>query len=148
MTCQTYRDLMMGYLDDELDAAQRAEFEEHIKTCSQCTAELEEFRKLKQVTDSVKLAQPEDELWGRYWSGVYNKLERGIGWIMMSIGGIALLIYLGFKAVEAVIRDPAVEWTLKIMILAFLAGLVILFVSVLRERIFLYKKDRYKDVRR
>jgi len=148
MSCENYNDLMMGYLDNELDDAQRTEFEEHIKTCPQCTAELEDFKKLKQVTDSVNFTEPADELWDRYWSGVYNRLERGIGWIMMSVGGIALVIYLGFKGVEELIKDPNVELTLKIMILAFLAGVAILFVSVLKERIFFFKKDRYKDIRR
>jgi len=148
MTCQEYKDLMMGYLDDELNEAQRNQFEKHIETCSECKAELEQFKKLKNLTDSVKLAEPEDVLWEKYWSGIYNRFERGIGWIFMSIGGIALIIYLGFKAVEQLIKDPTVEVTLKVVIVAFLIGIAILFVSILRERLFFYKKDRYKDVRR
>jgi hypothetical protein len=37
---------------------------------------------------------------------------------------------------------------LKAGLLALLGGLVVLFVSVLRERIFIWGRDRYKDVRR
>ena len=54
----------------------------------------------------------------------------------------------GFKAVEALIKDPAVEVILKVTILAFIAGVAVLFVSILRERLYFWKKDRYKDVRR
>jgi predicted anti-sigma-YlaC factor YlaD len=148
MTCSQYKDLMMGYLDDELDDAQKKTFEEHIESCKDCAAELEQFKKLKNVTDSVKLSEPEDVLWENYWSGVYNRLERGIGWILMSVTGIALIIYGLFKAVEGIIKNPSVEVVLKIAILAFIAGLAVMFVSILRERLYFWKKDRYKDVRR
>ncbi len=148
MTCQKYKDLMMGYLDDELDDAQKQTLQEHLKECKDCAAELEQFRKLKQVTDSVKLAEPEDVVWEQYWSGVYNRFERGVGWILMSVAGIALLIYGGFKAVEEMVKDPTISVILKVVILAFIAGLAVLFVSILRERLYFWKKDRYKDVRR
>lgn len=148
MTCRQYKDLMMGYLDDELDDAQKKTFEEHIESCKDCAAELEQFKKLKNVTDSVKLAEPEDVLWENYWTGVYNRFERGIGWILMSITGIVLIIFGLFKMVEGIIKDPNVEVLLKIVILTFIAGLAVLFVSILRERLYFWKKDRYKDVRR
>ena len=148
MTCRQYKDLMMGYLDDELDDAQKKTFEEHIESCKDCAAEFEQFKKLKNVTDSVKLAEPEDVLWENYWSGVYNRFERGVGWILMSVTGIALIIYGLFKMVEGIIKDPNVEVLLKIVILTFIAGLAVLFVSILRERLYFWKKDRYKDVRR
>ena len=148
MTCQKYKDLMMGYLDDELDDAQKQTLQEHLKECKDCAAELEQFRKLKQVTDSVKLAEPEDVVWEQYWSGVYNRFERGVGWILMSVAGIALLIYGGFKAVEEMVKDPTISVILKVVILAFIAGLAVLFGSILRERLYFWKKDRYKDVRR
>ena len=148
MTCQKYKDLMMGYLDDELDDAQKQTLQEHLKECKDCAAELEQFRKLKQVTDSVKLAEPEDVVWEQYWSGVYNRFERGVGWVLMSVAGIALLIYGGFKAVEEMVKDPTISVILKVVILAFIAGLAVLFGSILRERLYFWKKDRYKDVRR
>ena len=148
MTCQKYKDLMMGYLDDELDDAQKRTLQEHTEECKDCAAELDQFRKLKQVTDSVKLAEPEDMVWEQYWSGVYNRFERGVGWILMSVAGIALLIYGGFKAVEEMVKDPTISVILKVVILAFIAGLAVLFVSILRERLYFWKKDRYKDVRR
>jgi hypothetical protein len=41
-----------------------------------------------------------------------------------------------------------VEMLFKVGLLVLLVGLAILFVSVLRERIYFWKRDRYKDVRR
>ena len=148
MACDDYKDLMMGYLDEELSAEQKSRIEEHLATCKQCAAQLQEFRQLKAITDQVTLVEPEDRLWQQYWDGVYNRIERGVGWIIFSVAAILLTIYGGFKAIEAIIKDPAVEITLKIALLALLVGLAILFVSVLRERLYFWQKDRYKDVRR
>ena len=148
MTCQDYKNLMMGYLDDELDEEQRKRFAEHLASCPECTAELEEFGQLKQITDDAALAQPEEVLWQQYWGGVYNRIERGAGWILFSVAAILLLMYGGFKLIEELVKDPTVDIILKAGVVVLIAGLAILFVSVLRERIYFRKKDRYKDVRR
>ena len=148
MTCHDYKNLMMGYLDNELTDEQKSQFEEHLTGCPKCAGELEQFRKLKEITDEVTLVEPEDRIWQDYWNGIYNRIERGIGWIMFSVAAILLTIYGGFKAIEKLIKDPDVETIFKIGLLALIAGLAILFVSVLRERLYFWKKDRYKDVRR
>lgn len=148
MACEEYKDLMMGYLDNELSAEQQQHLKEHLSACRECAGELEEFKKLKQITENVTLVEPEDRLWQQYWDGIYNRVERSIGWIIFSVAAILLTIYGGFKAIEALITDPTVGLLLKIAMLALLVGLAILFVSVLRERIFFWSKDRYKDVRR
>ena len=148
MACEDYKDLMMGYLDEELSAEQIRQFEEHLTACKQCTAQLQEFRQLKAITDQMTLGEPEDRLWQQYWDGIYNRVERSIGWIIVSVAAILLTIYGGFKAIEALITDPTVGLLLKIAMLALLVGLAILFVSVLRERIFFWSKDRYRNVRR
>ena len=148
MTCDDYKDLMMGYLDNELSDEQRQRFEEHLAGCGECASELEEFKKLKAITDEVTLVEPEDRMWQEYWGSIYNRIERGVGWIIFSIAGILLVIYGGFKIIEELIKDPAVGMILKIGLLALIAGIAILFVSVLRERLYFWKKDRYRDVRR
>ena len=148
MACEDYKDLMMGYLDDELSAEQIHRFEEHLKTCKECTAQLQEFRQLKAITDQMTLIEPEDRLWQQYWDGIYNRVERSIGWIIFSVAAILLTIYGGFKAIEELIKDPTVGLFFKIAMVTLIAGLAILFVSVLRERIFFWSKDRYKNVRR
>jgi predicted anti-sigma-YlaC factor YlaD len=148
MTCHNYKDLMMGYLDNELTNEQRRQFEEHLAGCPECTDELKEFRKLKAITDEVTLVEPEDRIWQDYWNGVYNRIERNVGWIVFSVAAILLTIYGGFKLIEDIIKDATVGMLLKAGLLALIAGLAILFVSVLRERLHFWQKDRYKDVRR
>ncbi len=148
MICQDYKEMMMGYLDNELPEEQKRTFEEHLATCRQCADELKEFRKLKQITEAVTLAEPEERIWQQYWASIYNRIERTLGWILLSVAGIGLAGYGGFKAIEDIIRDPAVGVILKVALLALIAGVAILFVSVLRERLYFWGKDRYRHIRR
>jgi len=148
MTCDDYRELLMGCLDDELTADQRKTLESHLAGCAQCRAEFDDFRKLKAITDDVSLLEPEDKLWEQYWGSLYNRLERGLGWILFGMSAILLLIYGGFKMIEEIIKDPALGLGLKIGLLALIVGLAILLVSLVRERLYFRSRDRYKDVRR
>ena len=148
MTCPDYKGLMMGYLDNELDEQQKKQFTEHLDQCPDCKKELAEFKELKQLADEVALTEPTDELWQQYWKNIYNRFERMIGWILMSVAAIILLVYGGFRLIEEIIQDPTVDIVLKVGLVALIGGLAILFVSVLRERLYLRKKDPYKDIRR
>jgi predicted anti-sigma-YlaC factor YlaD len=138
----------MGYLDNELDQQQRQQLESHLRDCKTCREELEDFRKLIAVTSNVDFVEPEDKLWKQYWNNTYNRLERGIGWVLFSVSAICFLIYGGFKLIENIIKDPALGLAAKIGLACLLAGLAVLIVSVSRERWFFWKNDRYKDVRR
>ena len=148
MTCPDYKGLMMGYLDNELNEHQKKRFTEHLDQCLDCKKELAEFKDLKQLADEVALTEPQDELWQQYWKNIYNRFERTLGWILLSVAAIILLIYGGFKLIEEIIQDPTVDVVLKVGLVALIGGLAILFVSVLRERLYLRKKDPYKDIRR
>jgi len=148
MTCHDYKDLLMGYLDNELSDEQRNRFEEHLAGCPECAGELKEFQKLKAITDEVTLVEPEDRIWQDYWTGVYNRIERGIGWLIFSLAAILLAIYGGFKLIEEIVTDATTGMLLKLGLLALIVGLAILFVSVLRERMYFWSKDRYRNVRR
>jgi predicted anti-sigma-YlaC factor YlaD len=148
MTCQDHKDLMMAYLDNELNEEQRRAFEAHLASCSECAKDMKEFRRLKQMTDNVAFVEPEDRIWEQYWGSVYNRIERGTGWILFSVAAIAFLIYGGFELIKNIIEDPTIRILMKVGLLALLGGLAILFVSVLRERVFFWTRDRYKDVRR
>jgi predicted anti-sigma-YlaC factor YlaD len=148
MACRDFKDLLMAYLDGELEGEKKREFEKHLSACPECSSELEDFKRLKQITDEVTLAEPEDKIWQQYWGNVYNRVERTVGWILFSVSAILLLIYVSFKLIEQIIEDPTIGTLLKAGLLVLIAGLAVLFVSIVRERLYFWKTDRYKDVRR
>jgi len=146
MEHEKIKELISSYHDGVLSTDQKNLVEEHIKECDSCRKELEEMERFEEVMDKMELKKPPKEVWQVYWSSIYNRLERRIGWILLSIGAIIVLFYGGYKAVEGIIQDPTIPLIVKAGILGLLAGLVILLVSIGRERIFVRQRDRYKEV--
>ena len=140
------KELIPSYFDRELSPEQKHMVEEHIQSCAPCKKEWEEMRKFEEVMDKMEFKKPKPETWHMYWTSIYNRLERRLGWILFSVGAIILLFFGGYKMVESLIQDPTTPILLKVGILAVLAGVIILLVSVLRERIFVRKRERYKEV--
>lgn len=148
MPCDEYKRLLMAYIDEEISDGDRLRLEEHLRGCAECRAELDGFRHLKEVTDDMKFNFPEERLWATYWSGVYNRLERGVAWVLLSLGTIILVVYGIYELIELVVGDMRLPWPVKLGAVFLLAGIVALFVSTVRERIFAMKSDRYKEVER
>jgi len=146
MDHQKIRELISSYHDQELNEEQKRQIEEHIRLCDSCRRELEEMKIFEEVMNQMKLKKPPKEVWQVYWSSVYNRLERHVGWILLSIGAIILLFYGGYKAIEGIVQDPVIPLILKAGILVALGGLVVLLVSITRERLFVRKRERYKEV--
>jgi len=146
MDHQKTRELISSYHDQELNEEQKRQIEEHIRHCDSCRRELEEMKKFEEVMNQMELKKPPMEVWQIYWSSVYNRLERHVGWILLSIGAIILLFYGGYKAIEGIIKDPSIPLVLKVGILVTLGGLVVLLVSISRERFFVRKRERYKEI--
>jgi predicted anti-sigma-YlaC factor YlaD len=146
MDHQKIKELISSYHDRELDDKEKQMLEEHLKQCVECQKEFEEMGKFEEVMEKMQLKKPQKEMWQVYWSTVYNRLERRLGWILLSIGGMILLFFGGYKAVEGIIQDPSTPLLLKVGILTALGGVVILLVSLLREQLFVHKRERYKEV--
>lgn len=140
--------LLTAALDGELAAEEEREFRSFLAASPACQREWGQYKKLKEATMQMKFNQPPEEVWDRYWLNVYNRIERGIAWILTSIGAMVVLFYGAFKAVESILADPQLVWFVKAGILATLAGLVILLVSVVREKLLTRGADKYKEIQR
>jgi len=138
--------MIAGYVDGELSASDRLAFEEELQRNPQLQTEVEEFRKLKEVTGMMQYADLPDEVWENYWQSLYRKLERGIGWILFSVGAIILGSFGLFQMVEEIYFDPTISVLVKVGLGALGVGGAVLLVSAGRERIFAFKRDRYKEI--
>ena len=146
MDHQKIKELISSYHDKELTNGEKQMLEEHMEQCAECRKEFEEMGKFEEVMGKMQLKKPRKEMWEVYWNTVYNRLERRFGWILLSIGGMILLFFGGYKAVEGIIQDSSTPILLKVGILTVLGGVVILLVSLLREQLFVHKRERYKEV--
>jgi ferric-dicitrate binding protein FerR (iron transport regulator) len=140
------RHLMMGALDGELSESERVEFDRLLERDPALQAEWARLRRLKEVTTSMTLRKPPSEIWDAYWSGVYQRVERGLAWILVSIGAIVLLSYGAWEGVASLIGDEDLPLFAKLATLAVIVGGVILLISVIREKLFVRRHDPYKDV--
>lgn len=146
MNHEKIKKMISSYHDGELDDKNRKIVEQHIKECLECQKEFEEMKKLEDIMNKMKLKEPPKEAWEKYEKSVYNRLERKAGWIFLSIGAMILLFFGGYTLVEGLIKDPGSPLLLKIGILAVLVGVVVLLVSLAREQLFSYRRERYKEV--
>ncbi len=143
-----YKPLLMGYLDSELTELEVLRMEEHLKVCADCSSELDEFRKLKEMTQNMRVLMPDEKYWEDYWSHIYNRLERRIGWILTSLGAILLTSYGLYALVEQLLLRRGIPLLVRIGVLALVVGFCTLLISGLRERIFLAKSDKYERIKR
>jgi hypothetical protein len=105
-------------------------------------AELNEQRGAAAMFRSLGLAEPADEVKAQFWGGVYNRLERRAGWLLVIIG-FALVI--AFSLYE-LITDPGVHVIWRIGIAALLVGLGLVFSGIARNARRARRADRYSEV--
>ena len=96
----------------------------------------------------MKYADIPEHVWDNYWRGIYRRLELGIGWIFFSIGAIIILACGCYGIFQNFFMNPDEPLILKIGVATLALGAIVLLVSVLRERVFAYRRDRYKEVKR
>ena len=148
MKCDEARLLMMGYLDNELTEDEIKALQEHLNSCAKCRAEWESFKELKKETSEMKFKPFPEMFWDDYWENVYNRIERGIGWILFSLGAIILLAFGAYELLEDFFLNPKEPMIEKIGVGLLILGLIVIFVSVLREKLMIRKVDKYRRVLR
>lgn len=136
---------MSGYLDGELTNDQESTLQEYLSHSEEGRAELERLRSLVDAASTLRVAAVSDEVWDAFYDNVYHRLERRSGWYIAIAGISALMVYLAFHFVVDAWASPAEKLLIAIPMLGFL----ILFISVLRQRLFVAKTDRYsRDIKR
>ena len=140
-----FRLLMMKALDGELAGSEHSEFDNFLRD-EECRREWNAFRKVKEATMDLKMTSPPSEVWDGYWKGMYNRSERGIAWILVTLGAVVLFAWGSIEVVAALWADAQVPVIVKVGIFTLAAGLVLLFFSVIRERWFTSRHDKYKEV--
>ncbi len=140
--------LLEKNLDQSASEEEIREFESLLISEPELRSEYEEQKRVKGVLKEMKLKNPSVEVWDSYWLGVYNRVERGIAWIAISIGVFIILTYIAITAVEQFFADSTTPLIVKIGIAATVLGFMLLLFSVFREKLFTYQHDKYKEIQR
>lgn len=142
MSHEVERETLMRYLDGELPAGERERVEDHLERCTECRREVEMFgrmkRELSELPDGGRRRGRES-----IWDAVDRRLTRPFGWILLVVG---VLIWAGWATWVFVNSEVAVVE--KLSTGAVVIGLLLLLVSVGRERYREWQDDPYRDVER
>ena len=148
MSCKEARILMMGLIDNELPDNERQEVLRHIENCSACQMQYNSFIKLKEEEKRMNDLPLSEEIFDEYWTHIYNRIERATGWVVLSIGTIIMLTYGAYMVLQTFFYDDSEPIVLKFGVAFFAIGLIIVFVSVLREKLRIRKNDKYRRILR
>jgi predicted anti-sigma-YlaC factor YlaD len=148
ISCEGMKFKIMAYIDNELTESDINTVKQHLDECPDCQKKYESLNKVKEITGEMKFKKLPEMYWEEYWSHVYNKIERGISWIFISIGTIIILTFAAWNAVTSLLNDSQMSTFLKTGIFIFIIGMVVLLVSILREKIMVKKVDKYREVER
>jgi len=140
--------LLMKAVDEALSPAEKDEFDALLQASPGRQEEWDSMRAIKTITNKMTLKEPAKEVWDMYWTNTYNRLERGLAWLLITIGAVLLTGYSGFVFFESFFPDPNIPIIVKGGVILLLGGLMALSLSVLREKIFTRKSDPYKEVQR
>ena len=131
--------LLMGYLDGELDDEQRRKVDAALQEDDDLRRELAEMTQLKRLTTAASSDDDMDSEIGRFWSAIYNRTERHLAWVLLLAG--ALILTSGVLVL--LFKNGDFPLGLRIAGGCALAGLLLLFCSVLRKRLRTLRHDRY-----
>jgi hypothetical protein len=139
---------MMAALDGELAPEQQADLDRLLAADAELRSEWDRLVRVKEVTGVMSYTEPPEEVWETYWVSVYNRLERGLGWILLCLGTLVLLGFGIWEGVGALLADADLPAFVKIAVFVAAFGGTILLFSVVREKLFTRRRDAYKEIQR
>ena len=84
---------LMAYIDDEMSAQERTDFERQLAEDADLASEVAEMQCLETLTRSMELAEPTDHEVRRFWASFYNRGEWQLGWALMCVGAVMVIGY-------------------------------------------------------
>ena len=103
---------------------------------------------VKEAVMNLNLKKPKSEFWDNYWLNTYNRLERGVAWILISIGLTLLIGFAVFQFIQKLFVDDGGPFIIKIGLIVLFTGALILILSLIREQFIKTKNDSHKEIKR
>jgi predicted anti-sigma-YlaC factor YlaD len=148
LRCDEARLKLMEFLDGELAPAEVPRLEDHLAVCVDCRHEEKLYRRLEEVTAEMANEEYPNVDIEVAWETIYRRMERGIGWLIMSVGLIILLGYGAWQMLNEFLLDPEVPVLVRFGTGAAVAGAIVLLISIGREVTTKSRSERYREVQR
>jgi len=143
MKCSDASTLISAYLDNELTQADAQRIRLHIEDCSECGKTYQELKTLKQKMGQLSFPAPDEEVLKFLEEDPVSLAGQWSGWLLILIP----VIILGSYGFYLFVTEPDTPILIRLLFAAFELGMLILFVTVARQRYFSYKTDKYRNVK-
>lgn len=132
---------LTGYLDGVLTQSRRQRVRLHLEECDRCRRLVDEMRETREATMTTMFETPADDQWSELPRGLASRLSRGLGWLLLVIWlvGMTGLVVGHLWSDEMPLGE-------KLLIFGGITGIVLLFVSVLLDRLRILRTDPYRRV--
>jgi anti-sigma factor RsiW len=135
--------LLSGYVDGELTQADEQRVRVHVEDCADCRRQVEEMQQVREVTMSSRFNVPADDQWTEAPRGTASRLAFGLGWTFLIVWAS---IVGGYALWEFWTSDGPIVGKLVAFVPASAA--VLLFLSVLIDRVKAMRTDPYRRVQK
>ncbi|NOZ93852.1 MAG: hypothetical protein GXP47_03795 [Acidobacteria bacterium] len=135
--------LLTAYLDAELTQDDEQRVEIHVEDCAHCAALLDELRRLREAAMNTTFATPPDEQWNETPRTAGSGALRRLGWWI----AIPWILVLGSYALYEAWQGAAGALE-RVLVFGGISAVVLLFLSVLLDRLRDAQGDRYREVKK
>ncbi len=132
-----------GFLDGELTQQEAQKVSLLIKNDPDYQELYQELNSMRHEIQSLSLQDQELEHLDRLFKEPVAKTSRLIGLVLLLVSAIVIISFALFK----IFINPAIELFEKVVVGVVSGGSLLLFFSVLRQRLISRKNDKYKGVK-
>jgi anti-sigma factor RsiW len=144
--CAVIGDLLSGYVDHELTQQQAQRVQVHLDTCAECKRLHADLKNMKEQLRQLSYPISDEDMLAKLEKDLFASTTRNFGWILLIVGALFAAVG-GTVAFFMFLAAPDVPVLVKLFNGLFVLGGIALFVSVARERLMTYKKDKYRNVK-
>jgi anti-sigma factor RsiW len=144
--CDAIGAQLSGYLDSELTQQETQRVRVHMETCAHCQRIHAELRHVKEQMKQLSYPASDEEVLKAIEQDFVASTSQGLGWWLLGIGAL-LGAAISAIAFFIFLSDPGVPALVKLFNALLVFGGLSLFVSVARQRLLTYKKDKYRNIK-
>lgn len=138
------RNMLSAYLDGELTQADQQRVQLYLESSEEGRRTLKELATLKNLTAELQFGDPPDRRMDEIERRLSVQAPRRFGWALIILGLAAWIVY-GLATAMRHVRWPTAG---ELFAGGVVVGLVLLFLSVLRQRLIERPFDKYRKVKR
>jgi predicted anti-sigma-YlaC factor YlaD len=136
-------ELLSGYLDGMLTQRERQQVVLHLEGCADCRGELAELATVREAARGSAFVAPPDEQWQELPKTPGSRSLRFSGWLLLAVWVTVVAVF----ALVELARSTAPAWE-RLAVVGVGAGLVLLLLSALLDRVHELRHDRYRRVQK